>query len=301
MPDTPATLAAWARGVWPGGDHGPLRVAPVPADGSPRLFVRLSAGGLSLVAMSADNPDENRAWLGLARHLAGLGLPVATVLAADLATDRFLMADLGSSSLQKATLAASGDDEALLDIYRPVLAVLAQLQARGARGLDLGLCFESPELSPEFLLACEAGYFLEQFVVGACGLGPDEWPAGLLDDLALLCLRAGRARPRGLVHRDFQSRNLVLGLGGPGLVDFQGARLGPAQYDLASLLFDPYVGLGENPRRRLLAMYLDLLGKKRGPLGLDRVEFLAGWPFVAASEEWPAQPTPGCPGTRPTG
>jgi aminoglycoside/choline kinase family phosphotransferase len=294
MPEAPASpaanLADWARGVWPGGDPGPLRVTPVAADGSPRLFVRLAARGLSLVAMSADNPAENRAWLGLARHLAGLGLPVARVLAHDLEAGRFLMADLGELSLQEAalaTLAAGGDEEALLALYHPVLGLLARLQSQGARGLDLGLCFDGPELTPEFLLTREAGYFLEQFVAGACGLGQDAWPPGLRDDLALLCQRAGQAQPRGLTHRDFQSRNLVLGPSGLGLVDFQGARLGPAQYDLASLLHDPYVALAEALRERLLAEYLDLLAAARAAEGqghgLDRAAFLAGWPFVAAS------------------
>jgi aminoglycoside/choline kinase family phosphotransferase len=260
-----------------------LRIAPVAADGSPRLFLRLASAGLSLVAMSADHPAENRAWLGLARHLAGLGLPVAQVLAADLAAGRFLMSDLGSMSLQEAALDAGGDQETLRALYRPALAMLARLQARGAQGLDLGLCFDGPELSPEFLLAREAGYFLEQFVAGACGLGPETWPEGLQGDLALLSQRAGQAQPRGLTHRDFQSRNLVMGPSGLGLVDFQGARLGPAQYDLASLLYDPYVGLAEALRERLLAEYLDLLAAARAPEVLDAAAFLAGWPFVAAS------------------
>jgi aminoglycoside/choline kinase family phosphotransferase len=237
--------------------------------------------------MSAGHPAENRAWLFLARHLAGLGLPVAQILAYDLAAGqengRFLMEDLGATSLQEAALAAAGDEEALLALYGPALALLARLQAQGAQGLDLGICFDGPELTPEFLLTREAGYFLEQFVAGACGLGPERWPQGLLSELAYLSLRAGRAQPRGLTHRDFQSRNLVAGPEGLGLVDFQGARLGPAQYDLASLLHDPYVDLGESLRARLLARYLDLLDQARGPEGLDREAFLAGWPFVALS------------------
>lgn len=280
MPDTPEGLAAWARGIWPGGDPGPLESQPIAADGSPRLFTRLRAGGISMVAMSADHHAENLAWLTLARHLAGLGLPVARVLAADLAGGRFLMEDLGSLSLQEAALALGRDENALLELYRPVLGVLARLQAQGARGLDLGVCFDGPALSPEFLLLREAGYFLGEFVEGACGRGPGEWPEGLLSDLARLSLRAGRALPQGLVHRDFQSRNVMVGPAGPGLVDFQGARLGPAQYDLASLLYDPYLDLGDNLRLRLRALYLEF---RFGLGGLDEKSFLNGWPFVAAS------------------
>ena len=42
-------------------------------------------------------------------------------------------------------------------------------------------------------------------------------------------------------------------------IDFQGARMGPLQYDLASLLIDPYVDLPPEVQRRLLAYALEQL------------------------------------------
>jgi aminoglycoside/choline kinase family phosphotransferase len=48
-------------------------------------------------------------------------------------------------------------------------------------------------------------------------------------------------RPRVLVHRDFQSQNIIIRNAQAHLIDFQGMRPGLAEYDLASLLFDPYV------------------------------------------------------------
>jgi aminoglycoside/choline kinase family phosphotransferase len=41
-------------------------------------------------------------------------------------------------------------------------------------------------------------------------------------------------------------------------IDFQGARLGPATYDLASLLYDPYVDLTEEIRESLMEQYLSM-------------------------------------------
>ncbi len=281
MPETdPRELAAWARSCWPGGDPGPLRAEVIAPDGSVRLFVRLEGGGRSLVALgNPSNPSENRAWHYLAGHLRNLGLPVARVLAADLDRGCFLMEDLGRVSLQEAVAGAKGEDE-VAALYEPVLAMLARLQARGAEGLDLSICFDGPELTPEFLRQREAGYFLAELVQGACGLEPARMPAGLAEDLDRLCQRAGRAGPRGLVHRDFQSRNIVCQAGRLGLVDFQGARLGPAQYDLAALLNDPYVDLDPGLRHRLKARYLELRAAE-GPF--DAEQFEEGWPFVAAS------------------
>jgi hypothetical protein len=64
--------------------------------------------------------------------------------------------------------------------------------------------------------------------------------------------------PRVLVHRDFQSQNIIIRNGQAYLIDFQGMRPGLAEYDLASLLYDPYVDLTETERAELIAYYRDL-------------------------------------------
>jgi aminoglycoside/choline kinase family phosphotransferase len=66
------------------------------------------------------------------------------------------------------------------------------------------------------------------------------------------------------VHRDFQSQNVIIRDGEACLIDFQGLRPGLAQYDVASLLLDPYVDLSPAERNELLAHYLSgLLGAGR--------------------------------------
>ena len=61
--------------------------------------------------------------------------------------------------------------------------------------------------------------------------------------------------PRVLVHRDFQSQNIIIQNGQAHLIDFQGMRPGLAEYDLASLLFDPYVELSAAERSELIGYY----------------------------------------------
>jgi aminoglycoside/choline kinase family phosphotransferase len=58
-----------------------------------------------------------------------------------------------------------------------------------------------------------------------------------------------------LVHRDFQSQNIIIQNGQANLIDFQGMRPGLAEYDLASLLFDPYVELSAAERSELIGYY----------------------------------------------
>jgi aminoglycoside/choline kinase family phosphotransferase len=68
--------------------------------------------------------------------------------------------------------------------------------------------------------------------------------------------------PRVLIHRDFQSQNVIIRTGKVYLIDFQGLRLGLPQYDLASLLFDPYVTLSPQERDYLLRYYYERNGQR---------------------------------------
>ena len=61
---------------------------------------------------------------------------------------------------------------------------------------------------------------------------------------------------RVLVHRDFQSQNVLIDRGEAWLIDFQGLRPGLGQYDLASLVYDPYVPLTVKQREELIAGYV---------------------------------------------
>jgi len=64
------------------------------------------------------------------------------------------------------------------------------------------------------------------------------------------------APDRVFTHRDYQTSNLmVLDDGSLGLLDFQDARMGLRQYDLASLLYDSYVDVGEPERADLAESY----------------------------------------------
>lgn len=63
------------------------------------------------------------------------------------------------------------------------------------------------------------------------------------------------ARPRVPVHRDFQTQNIMLFEGKSALIDFQGMRMGLAEYDLASLLYDSYSPLTQGQREELIVMW----------------------------------------------
>ena len=109
----------------------------------------------------------------------------------------------------------------------------------------------------------EQGYFAEHFlqrhlgVDAAAVLAAPAW-GELAEWLAAL--------PRVPVHRDFQSQNILMRGGEAWLIDFQGMRMGLPEYDLASLLYDPYVSMPAAERTELLAYWEQLTAE---PLRVD--------------------------------
>lgn len=107
-------------------------------------------------------------------------------------------------------------------------------------------------------LRWETSYFLERFVTGLKGLG-DLDDEGLERDFDLLA-RSVSALPKSIVHRDFQSQNVMIKEGEVRVIDFQGARIGPPAYDIASMLFDPYYRLDDGVRSNLIDYYVERTG-----------------------------------------
>jgi len=81
---------------------------------------------------------------------------------------------------------------------------------------------------------------------------------------------------RVLIHRDLQSQNIIVWEEKAYLIDFQGLRPGLAQYDLASLLLDPYVRLAEQERAHLLQYYFERSGRGWTFQGFQRVYLECG-------------------------
>ncbi|MFI3242747.1 MAG: phosphotransferase [Akkermansia sp.] len=69
------------------------------------------------------------------------------------------------------------------------------------------------------------------------------------------------ALPRVPVHRDCQSQNIMMMAEQAWLIDFQGMRMGRMEYDLASLIYDPYMDLDAEQRQQLLQLWQHLSGQ----------------------------------------
>ena len=225
---------------------------PVEKGGSARRFYRISARGQSSILVhDLGEREENRHYAGLARFLSARGVPVPDVLAEDPSAGLLWLEDLGAEDLWSFRNARW---EIRRPLYESALRGMASLhrippEAPVKEGIPIQPSFD------EALYRWEQEYFAVHCLGGIFGVS-EGMRASLISCESMRMLAAGLAtRPRVLVHRDFQSQNILVRSGESRFIDFQGMRPGLAQYDLASLLFDPYVTLSKEERAHLIGFH----------------------------------------------
>lgn len=233
-----------------------VKVAPIEKGGSGRKFWRMRVGDRTLIFVRyGEDRPENRHYVAIASFLSNVGVRVPVIFFHDEVEGLIVMEDAGDLDLWSHRKDAWPQRRAL---YQRTLdqALLLHTRAHTASGRD------QLQLQQQFdsaLYRWEQEYFLEHCIgrhFGYTGEIDRTRLNEIADELASL--------PRCLVHRDFQSQNVIVRGGEVCLIDFQGLRPGLAQYDLASLLLDPYVSLTPAERNELLEHYVSgLLGPER--------------------------------------
>jgi len=274
-----AAEAIIPRAFSPGVDPAAVTWEPLAGDGSDRRWYRLRAGDTTAVladhGISGDErPSEARALVAIGRHLHRQQVPVPAILAAEPFAGQVLMEDLGDTNLQSVAV-RQGDPLALRDLYRRVIEVLRQMSHAGAQCFDPAWCHQGARYDRQTIVEREGRYFLDGYVRAVAGAAvSDDKLVPAFEHLAD-CI--GRIETVGFMHRDFQSRNIMLAGGRIGIIDYQGGRIGPLAYDLASLLIDPYVDLPPRLQEALLADAVAGLGLS----GRRVQDFVTGYRYCA--------------------
>jgi hypothetical protein len=181
-------------------------------------------------------PDKEdvRPYVRIARLLAKLGFSAPAILAEAPEQGLLVIEDFGDDTYTR--LLGRGRDEWAL--YALAVDLLAELREKFRPSDGAGV----PPYDDDRLLA-EAGLLTDWFLPAATGRAT---PAELRAEYLALwrgLFRIARGVPDTLVLRDYHIDNLMLiegrkGMAACGVLDFQDAVIGPASYDLVSLLED---------------------------------------------------------------
>ena len=279
-------------------------VVPLSGDASNRRYYRLElkTGPVSsLILMQLADPEDFKsseeamggtsadvqelAFLNVRRPLAQAGIPVPALYFYDEAAGLLYLQDFGDVTLWYAC--AEGGTSAVRRYYPAAVDTLVRihlhLTASKADGCQAFFrSFDVPLLTWEFEHFLEYGVWVRRDKRPMCA-DHEKRICDAFDAIAewMAC------QPRVFTHRDFHSRNLMVDGDRLGVLDFQDALLGPATYDLASLLRDSYVALDEAFVDEMIDRYITGMRAGLAPdvqarmLLTDRAEFRRLFDFTS--------------------
>jgi len=257
----------------------PHSVARIAGAGSDRIYFRVVAYGLTdVIATCGTNMAENEAFIYLAHHLRAAELPVPEVLAVSADGQTYLQSDLGDLSLfgaiKKGRISGEFSDEEVA-LLRSSLEMLAQVQFKGAESLDFGRCFPAAAMDDD-MVDFDLNYFKYCFLK-PCGIEFDE--IALQSEFRIMHteLMERSVSADTFMVRDFQSRNVMVVGGKPFLIDFQGGRRGPVEYDVASFLWQAKANIPSALRMQLIEDYI-VAARREGAMRFDEEAFRRSLP-----------------------
>ena len=222
--------------------------------GSNRNYYRIKKDGNTAVLMKCKEGDADyHRHIEYTKFFLKHTIPVPELIETTPEKISATFEDLGDISLYS-WLKCRREPEQIEEMYRKVLDIAVQIHARATANVSECSMLQSRLFDYEHY-RWETSYFIERFVGGVRNIKPKNL-SELQDEFHKIASKAD-SYPKTIIHRDFQSQNIMIHKGSPRLIDFQGARMGLPAYDVASILWDPYYRLDDDMRERLLGYYLD--------------------------------------------
>ncbi len=249
-------------------------------DGSDRCWYRFTTGDRSLVMVdhgikAQTTTSEADAFIAIGNHLHAKNIATPKIYLHDTFSGIAFLEDLGDVNLQTIVQNTKNYDD-ILSYYQSVILLLIKLSINGIEGFDSAWTYQTPIYNQDVILEKECAYFVDAFL--QTYLGMNKTFADFEDEFTSLADKTIEFSSYGFMHRDFQSRNIMVKNNRFYCIDFQGGRRGPIQYDLASLLIDPYVALSPAAQEQLLAYYMKQISTARP---IDPQRFHLGYTYCA--------------------
>lgn len=244
----------------PGWATAGLDLVLIQKGGSDRHYYRVSAHGphdgppSTILMVYTDRRADNLSFFAATEVIGLTGARVPEIFHHDPVRKLAWLEDLGRQDLWDWRT----DDAMRLPLYRSALRQVARLHRFRWEDIPPHLQEQMQPPFDEKLYAWEQDYFFNEFARRFSAAGEDR--LGIIrahEEFAAL-RRTLASLPRSPVHRDFQSQNIIVRDGHTWMIDYQGLRPGRPEYDIASLLYDPYVNLTPAEREELSAYYFNL-------------------------------------------
>lgn len=237
---------------------GITNIERLTGDASTRRYYRVQCESRSYVVCLDNQSDDGfNPFVATQSFFEGRGVRVPKVYHTDLKKGYILEEDLGDETLLRklSEINTSGEE---LEIYERILDEMIKIHTIPHVDLEKshisGQKFDFEKLINEIDFTVD--YFIEKFL----GIEDETFKRSIIEEFYPVCRRLSSEK-MVCCHRDFHSRNIMFKDGELIIIDFQDARLGIPQYDLASLLDDCYYDLSPKNREALMKRYFEKLPK----------------------------------------
>lgn len=244
----------------------PNSICEIAAHGSSRKYFRCSTEVVKVLGAYNSDKKENIAFIDFAKQLKQKGINVPAIIAVDEENDIYLLEDLGNTTLFD--FISTANENEIFDIYSKVVRYLPKIQIETGKNFDFTNAYPRKAFDLQSL-QWDLNYFKYYFLKLAdipFNEQDLENDFKVLEDYLLNC------NCDYLLYRDFQSRNIMIKDNYEiFFIDFQGARKGALQYDIASLLYDAKANLSTETREKLLGIYIEEVKKY---IDIDEQDFV---------------------------
>ncbi|WMJ73972.1 RNase adapter RapZ [Cytophagaceae bacterium ABcell3] len=220
--------------------------------GSDRMYFRVSTAQRPYIVTYNTNVRENTAFLEFTKHFSSKQISVPEVYHVSADKQFYVQADLGSTSLLD-KLQEEGYTDHTFELYQKTLAQLARLQIQGGTGLNYDYCIATRSFDRHAIYS-DLLYF-KYYFLRALKLPYDK--NLLLNDFEMLSYFLMQEKNKFFMHRDCQSRNVMVKDDKVYFIDYQGGMQGALQYDVASMLWQAKAALPYEWRDELFDYYFD--------------------------------------------
>lgn len=254
-----------------------VKIIPLTGDASPRKYFRVQHAQGTAILQLTDPFEQKNEFLKVHSFLEKNGIAVPKIFAIESTEGAVLQEDLGDDTMLL-QLIRNPYPEFEKECFERALTLLADLHERAIpskfSGKEVPVGF-SQSFDVEKLM-WEVNFTLEHFYGGYLQKNFSHQEAVEVKKIFTTLCEKLAAEPRVYTHRDYHTRNIMVSSGQMYMIDFQDARMGLRQYDLASLLRDSYYRRSEEQVYDSLDYYLEVCKKlgAKDPTGGDKTHFI---------------------------
>ncbi|SHE68618.1 aminoglycoside phosphotransferase family protein [Chryseobacterium takakiae] len=226
-------------------------------------FIMLAQSGSSRVNFFAkadkkfiitynENIAENESFLYYSKIFSDLKLNTPAIFAVSEDRKMYIQEYLGENTLSD-IITKEGLSENVKNLVQQSLEKLYQLQIATQDKINFKKAFEYE--SYDELPVIHDLYYFKNFVADVLEL--EYHKSALLKEFKKIAVLIESLEPKGLMIRDFQSRNIMVNkLNKVSFIDYQSAMKGPFMYDVISFLFQAKANFPEDFKNEMLNFYI---------------------------------------------